>query len=81
MILMFVFDLNEVVEIALTFVFAISVSISTVEIMHNRMMETDRNYKINVNDERNEKIRDKVNATMASILMILMAIVAVVSIQ
>lgn len=81
LILMFVFDLNEVVEIALTFVFAISVSISTVEIMHNRMMETDRNYKINVNDERNEKIRDKVNATMASILMILMAIVAVVSIS
>lgn len=40
----------------------------------------DRDYNISVNDERNEKIRDKVNATMASVLMLLMGIIAVVCI-
>ena len=34
-----------------------------------------------MNDERNEKIRDKVNATMASVLMLLMGIIAVVCIS
>lgn len=31
-----------------------------------------------MNDERNEKIRDKVNATIASVLMLLMVIIALV---
>lgn len=74
----FVFKFNEVIEIMLTFVFAISASISRVRIMHSKMMEKDINYKINVNDERNEKIKDKVNAAMASILMLLMRIIAIV---
>ncbi len=34
-----------------------------------------------MSDERNEKIRDKVNATMASVLMLLMGIIAVVCIE
>ena len=39
--------------------------------MHHEMMEKDYNYKISVNDERNEKIRDKVNTIMPSILILL----------
>lgn len=81
LILMFALELNEVVEIVLTFVFGICVSVSHVQIMHHKMMEKDHNYKISVNDERNEKIRDKVNATMASILMLLMGIIMVVCIS
>ncbi len=73
-------NLNVVVRVLLIFVFAISVSISYVQMTHRKLLKTNRDYKISVNDERNEKIRDKVNATMTPILMILMGIIAVVCI-
>lgn len=42
------------------------------------MIEKDTSYRINVSDERNVKIRDKVNATMSYILLILISLVAVI---
>lgn len=81
LILVFAFNLNESVEITLTLVAAICVSVSHVRIIHNKMMKEDYDYKISINDERNEKIRDKVNAMMASILMFLMGIIAVICIS
>ena len=76
----FTLNLNEVVRVLLIFVFVISVSVSYVQLTHHRLLAKDRDYKISVNDERNEIIRDKVNATMSSILMLLMGIIAVVCI-
>ena len=76
----FTLNLNEVVKVLLIFVFAISVSVSYVEMTHHKLLKTDRDYKISMNDERNEKIRDKVNAMMTSVLMLLMGIIAVVCI-
>ena len=73
-------NLNEVIRVFLIFVFAISVSVSYVQLTHLRLLAKDRDYKISMNDERNEKIRDKVNATMTSVLMLLMGIIAVVCI-
>ncbi|WP_262359376.1 hypothetical protein [Anaerococcus hydrogenalis] len=46
--------------------------------MHNKMIEKDESYRININDERNVKIMDKVNAAMSYILMILIGLVAVI---
>ena len=80
LILALTLNLNEAIKVLLIFVFAISVSGSYVQLTHNRLLAKDRDYKISVNDERNEKIRDKVNATMASVLMLLMGIIAVVCI-
>ena len=77
----FTLNLNEVVRVLLFFVFSISVSVSYVQLTHFRLLEKDRDYKISVNDERNEKIRDKVNATMASVLMLLIGIIAVICIE
>ena len=76
----FTLNLNEVVRLLLIFVSSISVSVSYVQLTHYRLLAKDRDYKISVNDERNEIIRDKVNATMSSILMLLMGIIAVVCI-
>ena len=76
----FTLNLNEVVRLLLIFVSSISVSVSYVQLTHYRLLAKDRDYKISVNDERNEKIRDKVNATMSPILMILMDIIALVCI-
>ena len=80
LILKFTLNMNGAIEVLLTFVFAISVSVSYVQLTHHRLLAKDRDYKISVNDERNEIIRDKVNATMSSILMLLMGIIAVVCI-
>ena len=76
----FTLNLNEVVRLLLIFVSSISVSVSYVQLTLYRLLAKDRDYKISVNDERNEKIRDKVNATMSPILMILMEIIALVCI-
>ena len=73
-------NLNEAIKVLLIFISAISLSVSHVQLTHNRLLAKDRDYYTSVNDERNEKIRDKVNATMASVLMLLMGIIAVVCI-
>ena len=80
LILALTLNLNEAIKVLLIFVFAISLSISYVQLTHHRLLAKDRDYNIGVNDERNEKIRDKVNATMASVLMLLMGIISVVCI-
>lgn len=76
----FTLNLNEAVRVLLIFAFAISVSVSYVQMTHHKLLEKNRDYKISMNDERNEKIRDKVNATMSPILMLLMGIIAVICI-
>ena len=76
----FTLNLNEVVKALLIFVSSISIAVLFVQLRHDRLLEKDRDYKISMNDERNEKIRDKVNATMTSVLMLLMGIIAVVCI-
>ena len=76
----FTLNLNEVVKALLIFVSSISISVLFVQLRHDRLLEKDRDYKISMNDERNEKIRDKVNAMMTSVLMLLMGIIAVVCI-
>ena len=81
LILLLTLDLNEALRVCLIMVFAISLAVSHVQLMHRRLLETDPDYKISMNDERNEKIRDKVNATMASVLMLLMGMIAVVCIS
>lgn len=80
LILLLTLNLNEALRVGLIMVFAISLAVSHVQIMHLRLLEKDTDYKISMNDERNEKIRDKVNATMASVLMLLMGMIAVVCI-
>ena len=80
LVAVFTLNLNEAVRVLLIFAFAISVSVSYVQMTHHKLLKTDRDYNISMNDERNEKIRDKVNATMSPILMLLMGIIAVVCI-
>ena len=81
LILLLMLNLNEALRVCLIMVFAISLAVSHIQIMHRRLLEKDPDYKISMNDERNEKIRDKVNATMASVLMLLIGIIAVICIE
>ena len=52
----FTLNLNEVVRALLMFVSSISVSASYVQLTHDRLLEKDRDYKISMNDERNDDI-------------------------
>ena len=75
---MFIFEENDTLSRIMPFIFTTSLTISSVMIMNNKRMENDLDFRINVNDERNERIRDKVNATMTPILMLIMGLVAVI---
>ena len=77
LVLVLALKLNEALKIFLTFIFGMSISVSH----DNKMIKNDKSYKIDVNDERSEKIRDKVNAMMASILLLIIGIVAVICIS
>lgn len=80
LIALFLVKHNEVLTIIMTAVFAVSLSVTYVKILHHKMLAKDPDYRISQNDERNEKIRDKVNASMSAILILLMGAVAIVSI-
>lgn len=80
LIALFLVKHNEVLTIILTAVFAVSLSVTYVKILHHKMLAKDPDYRISQNDERNEKIRDKVNASMSAVLILLIGAVAIVSI-
>lgn len=70
---------NRTITIILIAIFAISFSFSYVELMHNKMLDEDKNYKISVSDERSQLIRDKVNASMGHIFMYLNFLIAIIA--
>lgn len=75
---LFIVKDNKILERVLPFIFSVSLSISFVMTMHNKKMEKDPSYRISINDERNEKIRDKVNSAVTPVFILIMGIVAVI---
>ena len=75
---LFIVKDNKILERVLPFIFSVSLSISFVMTMHNKKMERDPSYRISINDERNEKIRDKVNAAVTPVFILIMGLVAVI---
>ena len=47
------------VDIGLAVLFSVIFSVSHVQILHNKMMKNDNDYKINVMDERHIMIKEK----------------------
>lgn len=79
LVLSFVFDNNHTAEILSIFIFAVSFSISFVNLIHDKMLKTDKDYRISIKDERSEIIRDKVNAAMSPVFMFMNSLIAVIS--
>ena len=52
-------DFPQMVDMGLAMLFSIIFSISHVQILHNKMMKNDNDYKINVMDERHIMIKEK----------------------
>lgn len=50
-------DFPQMVDIGLAVLFSVIFSVSHVQILHNKMMKNDNDYKINVMDERHIMIK------------------------
>lgn len=52
-------DFSKMVDIGLAILLSVVFSVSHVQVLHNKMMKNDTDYKINVMDERNIMIKEK----------------------
>ena len=70
-------DLPEVADAGLAILFAVLFSASHVSLWHDKMMEKDKDYRIEVMDERNIAIKDKAGNITNMINMTLLGIITV----
>lgn len=52
-------DFSKIVDIGLSILFSVVFGVSHVQVLHNKMMKNDTDYKLNVMDERNIMIKEK----------------------
>ncbi len=58
-LIIFFTDLPKITKIGLLILYGLVFSVSRVQILHNKMLATDKNYKIDIKDERNIVIKEK----------------------
>ncbi len=58
-LIIFFTDFPKITDIGLLIVFSVILSVSHVQLWHNKMMKNDVDYKISVMDERNIMIQEK----------------------
>ena len=58
-LIIFLTDFDNIVDIGLAVLFAAIFSVSHTQLLHNKMMRNDSDYKIEVMDERNIAIKEK----------------------
>lgn len=71
-------DLPKAADLALAVLFSILFSVSHVQLLHDKMMKKDRDYQVNVTDERNIAIREKTGNFAYMILIGLLGLATVV---
>ena len=70
-------DLPEAADAGLAILFAILFSVSHVTLWHDKMMEKDRDYRIEVMDERNIAIKEKAGNVTNMINLTLLGVITV----
>lgn len=76
-LVIFITDFNKTVDIALAILFAAVFSVSHTQILHEKMMKDDEDYKINVLDERNILIEEKAGNITNMFNMVLLGLITV----
>lgn len=76
-LIIFITDFNKTVDIALAILFAAVFSVSHTQILHEKMMKDDEDYKINVLDERNILIKEKAGNITNMFNMVLLGLITV----
>lgn len=71
-------DLPEAADAGLAILFAILFSVSHVTLWHDKMMEKDRDYRIEVMDERNIAIKEKAGNVTNMINLTLLGVITVI---
>lgn len=78
LVAIFFADLDNNLTIVLTFVFGIILSVTHIKLMHQKMIEKDKDYKIQTEDERNTLIKDKANAANSAFLLLLVGLATII---
>lgn len=71
-------DFSKMVDIGLAILFSAVFGISHVQILHNKMMKNDADYKISVMDERNILIKEKAGNVTNMVNTVLLGLATVI---
>lgn len=77
-LVIFLTDFSEMVDIGLAVLFSAIFSVSHVQILHNKMMKNDKEYKNDVMDERNIAIKEKAGNVTNMITLALLGLATVI---
>lgn len=80
-LIIFVTDFPKMVDMGLLILMCIIFSVSHIQLLHNKMMKNDIDYKVNVMDERNISIKEKSGNITNMITMVLLSIATVIFIS
>lgn len=78
LVISFVLRENKPLQTVLIMGFSSITSISVANLYHNKLLKTDKFYKINMEDERNVRIKEKVGNEVLKIYMYLLGIITVI---
>lgn len=76
-LILFLTDFNKMIDIGLAFLFSAVFSVSHTQILHNKMMKDDVEYKNSVMDERNIAIKEKAGNITNMVTLLLLGIATV----
>jgi len=76
-LVIFLTDFSEMVDIGLAVLFSAIFSVSHMQILHNKMMKNDTEYKNDVMDERNTAIKEKAGNVTNMITLALLGLATV----
>ncbi len=77
-LIVFLTDFNKMVDIGLAVLFSAIFSVSHTQILHNKMMKNDTEYKNDVMDERNIAIKEKAGNITNMITLTLLGLATVI---
>ena len=80
-LIIFFTDFPKMADMGLLILMCIIFSISHIQLLHNKMMKNDIDYKVNVMDERNISIKEKSGNITNMITMVLLSIATVIFIS
>lgn len=77
-LIIFLTDFSKMVDIGLAILFSAVFGVSHVQVLHNKLMQDDIDYKVNVMDERNIMIKEKAGNVTNMVNITLLGLVTVI---
>lgn len=77
-LIIFLTDFSKMVDIGLAILFTAVFSVSHTQILHNKLMKEDRDYKVSVMDERNIAIKEKAGNITNMITLVQLGLATVI---